>query len=78
MAAPGWYHAVTLVASPGQPPSALSPTTVMLSEPAEQLRPDARGQEQVAVFGKLAVDHANPVTASSTGRHGEPGRYEGG
>ena len=38
-------------------------------------RPDlpASGKEQVAVFGKLAVDHGKPRTASSTGRHGDTG-----
>ncbi len=68
--APG-DHAVTLRAGL---PTRRTPATCSVAhgdrlpgKPAEQARRNASGQEQVAVFGKLAVDHADPVTASSTG-----------
>jgi hypothetical protein len=49
-----WYHAVTFPALFGHPNSRHSLP---------------RSQERVAVFGKLAVNHADPVTAFVTGHH---------
>lgn len=50
-----------------RPATCSPPTALTLSGSAEQARRDPCAQERAAVFGKLAVDHAEPVTASSTG-----------